>query len=116
MTGRRVSNSCPARARRTPCGFRFRTPALDLGAQFARGRQIAMAACGECHTTALAGEVPPQPHHPPDLSIVASYERADFLKFMHTGKAAGNRELRMMSDVGARTDQSSERSRFECAL
>ena len=79
--------------------FPLQTPALDLGAQFARGRQIAMAACGECHTTALTGEVPPQPHHPPDLSIVASYERADFLKFMHTGKAAGNRELRMMSAV-----------------
>jgi cytochrome c553 len=58
-----------------------------------------MAACGECHATALVGEVPPQPHHPPDLSIVASYERADFMKFMHTGKAAGNRELRMMSAV-----------------
>jgi cytochrome c553 len=58
-----------------------------------------MTACGECHTTALTGEVPPQPHHPPDLSIVASYERADFLKFMHTGKAAGNRELPMMSAV-----------------
>ena len=79
--------------------FQLQTPALDLGAQFARGGQIAMAACGECHTTALTGEVPPQPHHPPDLSIVASYERADFLKFMHTGKAAGNRELRMMSAV-----------------
>jgi cytochrome c553 len=79
--------------------FPSQTPALDLGPQFARGRQIAMTACGECHTTALTGEVPPQPHHPPDLSIVASYERADFLKFMHTGKAAGNRELPMMSAV-----------------
>jgi len=79
--------------------FPLQTPALDLGPQFARGRQIAMAACGECHTTALTGEMPPQLHHPPDLSIVASYERADFLKFMHTGKAAGNRELRMMSAV-----------------
>ena len=79
--------------------FPLQTPALDLGPQFARGRQIAMAACGECHTTALTGEVPPQPHHPPDLSIVASYERADFLKFMRTGKAVGNRELRMMSAV-----------------
>ena len=79
--------------------FPLQTQALDMGPHFARGRQIAMAACGECHTTALTGEVPPQPHHPPDLSIVASYERADFMKFMHTGKAAGNRELRMMSAV-----------------
>lgn len=79
--------------------FPVQKPALDLGARYARGRQIAMAACGECHTTSLVGEVPPQPHHPPDLSIVAAYERADFVKFMHTGKAAGNRELPMMSAV-----------------
>ena len=30
---------------------------------------------------------------------MASYDRGDFLKFMHTGKAAGNRELHMMSTV-----------------
>jgi len=29
--------------------------------------------------------------------FVASYDRATFLNFMHTGKAAGNRELAMMS-------------------
>jgi cytochrome c553 len=58
-----------------------------------------MTACGECHTTELHGEIPPHPGHPPDLSIVAAYDRGDFLKFMHTGKAAGNRELPMMSAV-----------------
>jgi cytochrome c553 len=79
--------------------FPLQIPALDLGPRYARGRQIAMAACGECHTTALVGDVPPQPHHPPDLSIVAAYERTDFVKFMHTGKAAGNRVLPMMSAV-----------------
>ncbi|HEX3945694.1 MAG TPA: c-type cytochrome [Rhizomicrobium sp.] len=74
--------------------------ALDLGLHYARGREIAMSACGECHMTALTGgpEGIPGPR-PPDLSLVASYERADFLKFMHTGKAAGNRELPMMSAV-----------------
>ena len=77
--------------------FRRQVPALDLGPQYTRGRQLAMAACGECHTTSLTGEVPPQPHHPPDLSLVASYERGDFLKLMRTGKAAGNREVGMMS-------------------
>ena len=79
--------------------FPLQKPALDLGPKYERGRQIAMTACGECHTTALHGETPPQPHHPPDLSIVAAYDRPTFLKFMHTGKAAGNRELRMMSAV-----------------
>lgn len=58
-----------------------------------------MTACGECHTTALQGETPPQPGHPPDLSIIAAYDRSAFLHFMHTGKAVGNRELPMMSAV-----------------
>jgi cytochrome c553 len=80
--------------------FGMQKPALDLGSHYARGREIAMSACGECHLTALTGgpEGIPGPR-PPDLSLVASYERADFLKFMHTGKAAGNRELPMMSAV-----------------
>src|SRR5438105_6371074 len=73
-------------------------PALDLGPRYARAREMAMTACGECHTTSLEGQHGP-PGTPPDLSIVASYERADFLKFMRTGKAAGNRELPMMSAV-----------------
>jgi cytochrome c553 len=79
--------------------FPLQKPALELGQKYERGRHLAMTACGECHTTELHGEIPPQPHHPPDLSIVAAYERADFLKFMRTGKAAGNRELPMMSAV-----------------
>ena len=80
--------------------FGMQKRALDLGPHYARGREIAMSACGECHMTALTGgpEGIPGPR-PPDLSLVASYERADFLKFMRTGKAAGNRELPMMSAV-----------------
>jgi cytochrome c553 len=79
--------------------FSLQKPALDLGARYARGRQLAMTACGECHTTALEGAAPPAPGQPPDLTLVASYERADFMKFMHTGKAAGGRKLPMMSAV-----------------
>jgi cytochrome c553 len=78
--------------------FTQQKPALDLGAKYARGRVMAMTACGECHMSALTGPPPGLPGpQPPDLSLVASYERADFLKFMHTGKAAGNRELPLMS-------------------
>ncbi|HEY2034639.1 MAG TPA: c-type cytochrome [Rhizomicrobium sp.] len=73
--------------------FSQQMPALDLGSKFARGRGLAMAACGECHTTSLRG----QPDGPPDLLVVASYERGDFFKLMRTGKAAGNREIGMMS-------------------
>ena len=79
--------------------FPLQKPALDLGQRYERGRRLAMTACGECHTTSLKGALPAQPGLPPDLSIVAAYERADFLHFMHTGKAAGNRELPMMSAV-----------------
>jgi cytochrome c553 len=79
--------------------FPLQTPALDLGAPYVRGRQIAMTACGECHGTTLEGQTISPDHRPPNLSIVAAYARADFLKFMHTGKAIGNRELSMMSAV-----------------
>jgi cytochrome c553 len=80
--------------------FGIQKPALSLGPKYETGRRLAMTACGECHMTPLTGApamVPPP--RPPDLSIVASYERRDFLKLMHTGKAAGNRELPMMSAV-----------------
>ena len=76
--------------------FPTQEQALDLGPRFARGRSMAMAACGECHSTSLKGQLGPV-GSPPDLSIVASYDRATFLNFMHTGRAAGNRELTMMS-------------------
>ncbi len=78
--------------------FPLQRPAIDVGPRYARAREMAMSACGECHGTALEGQGGPPPS-PPNLTIVASYERADFLKFMRTGKAAGNRELPMMSAV-----------------
>lgn len=74
-------------------------PSLDLGPRFAAGRHLAAIACAECHSTSLAGT----PQDPilvtPDLALVASYERADFAKLMRTGKAAGNRELGVMSQT-----------------
>lgn len=79
--------------------FPLQRPALDVGQKYERGRHIAMTACGECHTTSLQGAMPPQTGQPPDLSIVAAYDRPSFLHFMNTGKALGNRELPMMSAV-----------------
>ena len=35
----------------------------------------------------------------PDLMVAAAYDPEDFDRFMRTGKAAGNRELPMMSGV-----------------
>ncbi len=71
-----------------------------------RGEYLAMTSCIECHGLTLrgddpfrpAGEMPP-PQSPPDLALVASYDKADFIRLMRTGKAAGNRELRLMSGV-----------------
>lgn len=77
--------------------FASQTPALDLGPKYAHGRQLAMTACGECHTTMLQGAMPPGAGQPPDLSIVASYDRGDFFKLMRSGNAAGNREVGLMS-------------------
>ena len=83
--------------------FALQKPALDLGPKYALGRQLAMAACGECHTTTLQGSPAPAGlAAPPDLSIVASYDRGDFFRFMRTGRAAGNRELPLMSRTARR--------------
>jgi len=78
--------------------FAQQKPALDLGARYSRGRELAMTTCGECHMTPLSGApdfLPPP--RAPDLSLVASYTREDFVRLMRTGKAAGNRELPLMS-------------------
>ena len=75
------------------------TPSLDLGPRYTRGRQLAAIACAECHNTNLGGARPDSFFKTPDLSLVAAYERADFVKFMRTGKAAGGRELATMSGV-----------------
>jgi mono/diheme cytochrome c family protein len=69
-----------------------------------RGEYLAMTSCNECHGFGLRGDSPFEAPvgGPPDLAIVGSYAKADFIKLMKTGKAAGNREVGMMSDV-ART-------------
>jgi mono/diheme cytochrome c family protein len=67
-----------------------------------RGEYLAMTSCTECHGFGLRGDDPfgqPGDDGPPDLAIVASYDKADFVHLMRTGKATGNRELRLMSRV-----------------
>jgi mono/diheme cytochrome c family protein len=71
-------------------------PSLDLGARYAAGRNLAAVACAECHQTNFTPR-PDQFFATPDLSLVASYEKADFVKLMRTGKAAGDREVGFMS-------------------
>jgi mono/diheme cytochrome c family protein len=72
-------------------------PALpDLGPQYAEGRLLARA-CVECHGPALKGG--DTILKTPDLMVAAAYDLEDFDHFMRTGKAAGNRELPLMSGV-----------------
>ena len=72
----------------------------DTGEQHRLGRYIVRATCAECHGMDLRGGVPyPNAQPRPDIRMVAAYDKSDFVKFMKTGKAAGNRELQMMSDA-----------------
>lgn len=66
-----------------------------------RGEYIAMTACTECHGFSLRGDNPfdPPGKGPPDLLIAAAYDKADFVTLMRMGKAAGNREVGLMSIV-----------------
>jgi mono/diheme cytochrome c family protein len=73
--------------------FALQPPALDLGPHYARAREMAMSACGECHMTSLGGHE----GDTPDLTLVAAYEYDDFQTFMRTGRAVGSRQLRLMS-------------------
>ncbi len=72
----------------------------DAGPQLKLGRYIARATCAECHGMDLRGGVPyPGAQPRPDIRMVAAYDKVDFAAFMKTGKAAGGRELQLMSGV-----------------
>ena len=66
-----------------------------------RGEYIAMTACIECHGFTLKADFPwVDEDHAPNLRvIIGAYDEAAFRHLMKTGKAAGERELRMMSAV-----------------
>lgn len=74
----------------------------DAGPDHALGLYIARATCAECHRMDLKGGKPPFPgekERPDLMMMVTAYEPADFLKLLHTGKAAGDREVSLMSEV-----------------
>lgn len=72
----------------------------DAGPGHQLGRYIARATCAECHRMNLAGGTPyPGAVPRPDLRMVAAYGLSDFATLMKTGKAAGNREVGLMSEV-----------------
>lgn len=74
----------------------------DLGDEHALGRYIVRSTCAECHGSDLRGGPPPFPGDPalPDLTaMVPAYDARDFATLLHTGKAAGGREVGLMSEV-----------------
>lgn len=68
---------------------------VDLGPQYAKGRELARA-CMECHGRDLKGG---EAARAPDLAIAGAYDLADFEKLLRTGIAAGDRRLGLMSET-----------------
>ena len=82
----------------------FRTQApIDLGPAFAAGRRLAANTCSECHGPALFGMTMEDGKVAPDLMLAGAYDLDDFQALMRRGRAAGGRELDLMSEV-ARND------------
>jgi mono/diheme cytochrome c family protein len=84
-------------------GFLAKVPPLrragDPDARISRGEYIAMTTCIECHGFSLRADTPFGGETAPDLIVIAGYDFAAFTHLMRTGKALGERELRMMSGV-----------------
>lgn len=70
---------------------------VDLGPQFERGRALVVVNCAECHGPTLEGTELEPGLKAPDLALAASYDLPQFIHFMRTGIAAGNRHLPVMS-------------------
>ena len=72
----------------------------DAGPEHELGRYIVRSTCAECHQMDLRGGQPfPSATPRPDLRMVAAYDLPAFQHLLRTGKAAGNRELSLMSEV-----------------
>jgi len=69
---------------------------IDLGADHARGRHIAMTMCSECHAAGLAGNEKP---YRPDLVVAGSYSLDEFRALMRSGRPPDGRTLTLMADV-----------------
>ena len=83
---------------------RYRTDMpMDLGAQFAKGRKLAMVNCAECHGPSFRGGEPTPDEPAPDLMVAGAYDLPEFQRLMRTGIPTGNRKLKLMATV-ARND------------
>lgn len=68
-------------------------PAVDLGADYAAGRHLALTVCSECHGSSLEGH----DGFTPDLTLAASYDLAGFARLMRTGQPIDDRDLGLMT-------------------
>lgn len=59
-----------------------------------QGNYLVQTTCTECHGYDLRGA-----YGSPPLLIAKAYKETEFLKFLRTGKALGDRELPLMSDM-----------------
>ena len=82
--------------------YRHRQP-VAAGREHEAGRTMAAKYCADCHGAALDGLAMESGDTSPDLVIAAAYDANAFRILMRTGKAAGNREVGLMSKV-ARDD------------
>jgi cytochrome c553/cytochrome c5 len=72
----------------------------DVGPGHDLARYVVRSTCAECHGMDLRGGKPDFGGQVrPDLRIAAAYDLAAFKRLMRTGIAAGNRELKLMSEV-----------------
>jgi cytochrome c553 len=71
---------------------KFQCPAIPTVVQ--QGNYLALTTCVECHGYDLRGAF-----GTPPLTIAKAYKEAEFVKFLKTGKALGDRELPLMSDM-----------------
>jgi cytochrome c553 len=65
----------------------------------AAGEYLVKTACAHCHELDEARELKPGLTAPPVRPMTQSYDLEQFTRLMRTGKALGDRELELMSDV-----------------
>lgn len=70
--------------------------ALDLGPSYARGRHVAMVACGQCHGSDLSGG---EGLAGPDLTLKGFYTRPEFHDLMRTGEMPQNLHHELMQEA-----------------
>jgi mono/diheme cytochrome c family protein len=82
--------------------FRVRQP-FDTGAGEAAGRRLAANTCAACHGPDLGGGVAEGGGNaPPDLSVAAAYDPAQFRTLLRTGVPPSRRDLGLMKEVAER--------------